>query len=81
MDLFCENVILVHCSVVVCNYVSPFFLYLKGCHNFEIWIHSVVRLENSCLSITRAARLLDKVYDSLKSRPQNFLINCVGVPV
>ena len=31
VDLFCENVTLVHCSVVVCNYVSPFFLYLKEC--------------------------------------------------
>ena len=29
MDLFCENVTLVHCLVVVCDYVSPFFLYLK----------------------------------------------------
>ena len=46
VDLFCEHVTLVHCSVVVCNYVSPFFLYLKRvCHNFEIWIHSVVRLD------------------------------------
>ena len=27
--LFCENVTLVHYSVVVFNYVSPFFLYLK----------------------------------------------------
>ena len=31
VDLFCVNVTLVHCSVVVCNYVSPFFLYLKEC--------------------------------------------------
>ena len=45
MDLFCENVTLVNCSVVVCNYVSPFFLYLKKFHNFEIWIHSVMRLD------------------------------------
>ena len=45
VDLFCENVTLLHCSVVVCNYVSPFFLYLKECHNFKIWIHSVVRLD------------------------------------
>ena len=37
--------------------------------------------EDSCLSITRAAGLLDKVYNSLKSKPQNFLINCVGVSV
>ena len=29
VDLFHENVTLVHCSVVVCDYVSPFFLYLK----------------------------------------------------
>ena len=26
VDLFRENVTLVHCSVVVCDYVSPFFL-------------------------------------------------------
>ena len=26
VDLFCENVTLIHCSVVVCNYVPPFFL-------------------------------------------------------
>ena len=26
VDLFCENVTLVHCSVVVYNYVLPFFL-------------------------------------------------------
>ena len=31
MDLFCENVILVHCSLVVSNYVSSFVLYLKEC--------------------------------------------------
>ena len=31
VDLFCENVALVHCSVVVCNYLSPFFLCLKEC--------------------------------------------------
>ena len=29
VDLFCENVPLVHCSVVVCNYVTPFFLHPK----------------------------------------------------
>ena len=31
VDLFCENITLVHFLVVVCNYVSPFFLYLKEC--------------------------------------------------
>ena len=31
VDLFCENVTLVHFSVVVCNYISSFFLYLKEC--------------------------------------------------
>ena len=31
VDLFCENVPLVLCSVVVCNYVLPFFLHLKEC--------------------------------------------------
>ena len=31
VDLFCKNVTLVHCSMVVCNYFSPFFLYLKEC--------------------------------------------------
>ena len=30
-DLLCENVTLVHCSMVVCNYVAPFSLYLKEC--------------------------------------------------
>ena len=34
-----------------------------------------------CLSITRAAGLLDKVYNALKLRAQNFLINYVGVSV
>ena len=39
-DLFCENVTLAHSSVVVCNYVLPFFLCLKRvCCNLEIWIH------------------------------------------
>ena len=46
MDLFCENVTLVHCSVVVCNYVSPFFLHLKECVIIlKFGIHSVVRLD------------------------------------
>ena len=31
VDLFCENVTLAHCLVLVCNYVSTFFLYLKEC--------------------------------------------------
>ena len=31
VDLFCENVTLVHCSMVVYNYVLPFFLGLKEC--------------------------------------------------
>ena len=31
----CRNVTLAHCSVLVCNYVSPFFLYLKEC--IVIW--------------------------------------------
>ena len=37
---------LVHCSVVVCNYVSLFFLYLKECVIIlNFWIHSVVWLD------------------------------------
>ena len=31
VDLFYKNVTLVHCSVAVCAYVSPFFLYFKEC--------------------------------------------------
>ena len=31
VDLLCENIILVHCSVVVYNHTSPFFLCLKEC--------------------------------------------------
>ena len=31
VDLFYENLTPVHCSVVVCIYVSPLFLYLKEC--------------------------------------------------
>ena len=31
VDLFCENVPPVHCSLVVCNCVSPFFFHLKEC--------------------------------------------------
>ena len=27
VDLFCENIILGHCSVVVYNYILPFFLF------------------------------------------------------
>ena len=46
VDLFRENVTLVHCSVVVCDYVLPFFLYLKErIVILEIWIHSVVWLD------------------------------------
>ena len=128
VDLFCENVTLVHFSVVVCNYFSPFFLYRKECviiskfestvlcgltretrltrhksiawcthlldrmkcstfdgEPFTRWSHEPwnwsTALENSCFSITRAAGLLDKVYNSLKLRPHNFLINCVRVSV
>ena len=29
VDLFCKNVTLVYCLVVVCNYILPFFLCLK----------------------------------------------------
>ena len=126
MDLICKNVTLVHCSVVVYNYVLPFFLYLNDCvvilkfgsivscgltretrptrhkpiawrtclldymkyfiltsdpftwwsHSNEIW--STV-WENRCLSITRAAGLLEKVCNLLKSRPKNYLINYIGV--
>ena len=31
VDLFCENLTLVHSLVVVCNHILPFFLYLKEC--------------------------------------------------
>ena len=31
VDLFCENVTLAHCSLVVCDHVLPFFLYFKEC--------------------------------------------------
>ena len=31
VGLFCKNITLVHCLVVACNHVSPFFLYLKEC--------------------------------------------------
>ena len=139
VDLFCENVTLVHCSVVVCNYVSPFYFGLKECvviskfgstvscgltretrlakykpifwrthlldsvdcmnvptsmvtGPFTRWslsgenevLHGrkwSAPWENSCLSITRTAGSHDKVYNSLKSWPQNFLINYVGVSV
>ena len=37
--------------------------------------------ENSCLYITRAVELLEKVYNSLKLRCQSFLINYVGILV
>ena len=45
VDLFCENVTLVYCLVVVCNQISQFFLYFDECCNFEIWIHSSVWLD------------------------------------
>ena len=31
VDLFYENLTLFHSSVVVCNHILPFFLYLKEC--------------------------------------------------
>ena len=30
-DLLCENATLLYCLVMVCNYISLFFLYLKEC--------------------------------------------------
>ena len=37
--------------------------------------------ENGCLSIKRAAGLLDKAYNLLNLRQQNFLINYVAVSI
>ena len=65
VDLFCENVTLVNCSVVVCNYVSPFFLYLKKCHNFEIWIHSVMQLDKRDKAYKAQAHCLTYVLTGL----------------
>ena len=31
VDLYYENITLVHCSVAVCFHVLPFLLYLKEC--------------------------------------------------
>ena len=31
VDLFCENITLEHCLLVVCDHVFPFLLYLKEC--------------------------------------------------
>ena len=46
MELFCENVILVHCSGVVCQLGFAIFLVSERvCHNFKIWIHSVMQLD------------------------------------
>ena len=44
MNLFCENVTVAHCLVVVCNYVSPLFLYLKECIVISKFGSSVVQL-------------------------------------
>ena len=49
--------------------------------NGPIAVKMKCSMENSCLSITKAARLFDKIYNSLKSKTQNFLINYVGVSV
>ena len=42
VDLFYENLAPVHCSVVVCVHVSPFFLYLKECVIISKFRSSVV---------------------------------------
>ena len=52
VDIFCENVTLFHCSVVVYNYILPFFLCLKECVIF--W--NLDRSTMSC-GLTRAIRL------------------------
>ena len=51
VDLFCENITLVHCSVVVCNYVLPYFLYLKECVVFSKFGSTVL------CGLTRETRL------------------------
>ena len=51
VDLFCRNVTLAHCSVLVCNYISPFFLYLKEC--IVIWKFG----STVSYSLTRETRL------------------------
>ena len=51
VDLFCDNVTLVHCLLVVCNYASPFFLYLKECV-------IILKFESTVLcGLTRKTRL------------------------
>ena len=51
VDLFCENATLVHCLVVVCSHVSPFFLYLKECVIISEFVSTV-----SC-GLTRETKL------------------------
>ena len=48
VDLFCENIALVCCSVAVCIHISPYFLYPKECITilqFNFLIHSVMQLD------------------------------------
>ena len=46
VDSFRENVTLVHCMVIVCNHILPFFLSLRVCLIAGIWFHSVVQVDN-----------------------------------
>ena len=66
MDLFCENVTLVHCSLVVSNYVSSFVLYLKeSVVIFKIWNHSVVQLDKRDKAYKAQAHCLTYMFTGL----------------
>ena len=45
MHLYCENVTLIHYSVVVIKFYH-FYVSYYVCSNFEIWVRSVIRFEN-----------------------------------
>ena len=61
----CENVT-VHCSVVVCNYVLPYFLCLKECVEiYKVWIHSVVRLDKRDKAYKAQAHCLTYMFTGL----------------
>ena len=59
MDLFCKNVILIRCSVVVCNCILPFFLYLKDSCNLPCYLMNSQFTKASAFSTTVGYRSSD----------------------
>ena len=70
LDLFCENITLIHCSVVVCNYFSPFFLYFKECVIISKFGSTVL------CSLTRETRITRHKPIAWHTK----LLDCMNVP-